>query len=190
MKRIVCLFVITVIIITCFAGCGKKENLMPGKKENWMPYELEFGMTYDATKELFKDMPELKDASANDGYLTKNYSLEKEEINGYFDFLKPAFFPSYAFSFNENKELYEFYCGNSYYYIQDNAEATTEELYNSFVDFYNEKTGITAKEKENADGLEAIWETEEVNIAVCVTKEEDHYIIYNVVHNNKYDFVD
>ena len=181
MKRMVCLLVITVIIITCFAGCGKKEN--------WMPYELQFGMTYEAAKELFKDMPELKKASSNDGYLTKNYFLEGE-INEYFDFLEPAFFPSYAFSFNENKELYEFYCGNSYYFIQDDAEGSTEDLYNSFVDFYNEKTGITAKEKENFDGLEAIWETEEVNIAVCVIKEEDRYIIYCVVHNNKYDFID
>ena len=105
MKRIVCLLVITVIIITCFAGCGKKEN--------WMPYELQFGMTYEEAKELFKDMPELEKASSNDGYLTKNYSLGEEEINGYFDFLKPASFPTYAFSFNENKELYEFYAFRS-----------------------------------------------------------------------------
>lgn len=182
MKRIVCLLVITLIIITCFAGCGKKEN--------WMPYELEFGMTYETAKEFFNDIPELQEASANDGYLTKNYSLEKEEVNGYFDFLKPASFPSYAFSFNENKELYEFYCGNSFNFMQDDAEGSAEELYNSFVDFYNEKTGITAKEKENDDGLEAVWETEKVNISVCVTKTEEYYFIYCVVHNNKYDFVD
>lgn len=182
MKRIISLLVLIVIIITCFAGCGKKVS--------WMPYELEFGMTYDAAKELFEDLPELQEASANDGYLTENYSLGKEEINGYFDFLKPASFPSYAFAFNENKELYEFYCGNSYYFIQDDAEGSTEDLYNSFVDFYNEKTGITAKEKENVDGLEAIWETKEVNISVCVIEQEDCYFIYCVVHNNKYDLED
>ena len=182
MKRIVCLLVITVIIITCFAGCGEEEK--------WMPYELKFGMTYEAAKDSFVDMPELQDATANDGYLTKSYSLDEEEINEYYDFLKPGYFPAYAFSFNEKKELYEFYCGNSYYFIQDNAEASSEELYNAFVDFYNEKTGISATETEYEDGLEAIWETKEVNIAVCLTEEEDHYFIYCVVHNNKYDLED
>lgn len=182
MKRIGCLFVITVIMITCFAGCGKKEN--------WMPYKLEFGMTYEEAKERFKEIPELEDASSNDGYLTGLYFLEEEEITGYFDFLEPASSPAYAFSFNANKELYEFYCINRFYSVQDYAESLTEDLYNSFVGFYDEKTGTEAKQNEYSDGLKAIWETEKVNVSVVAIEEEDSFYICCIVHNNEYDFID
>lgn len=182
MKKIISLLIIFVMVATCLVGCGSEET--------WMPYDLEFGMTYDEAKEVFVDIPELKDAASNDGYLTKNYSPEDEEINAYFEFLKPASFPGYAFSFNEDKELYEFYCANSYSFIQDNPESSAENLYNSFVDFYNEKTDIKAKENEYSDGLKASWETEEVVISVCMVEREDSYYIYAVVHNKEFELKD
>ena len=85
MKKLVALLLVTVFMLTCLAGCGKKES--------WMPYELEFGMTYDEAKEAFADMPALEAAEANDGYITeKAYTLEGEDINAYFDFLKASSF--------------------------------------------------------------------------------------------------
>ncbi len=179
MKKIVAVLLVVLSITILFSGCSEKEV--------WLPYELEFGMTYNEAKEVFGDIPELKEATANDGYLTENYSLEDEEINKYFEFLKASSFPSYAFSFNENKELYEFYCGNSIYFIQDDAENSAENLYNSYVDFYAEKTGEQPEEKEYSDGLAANWETDELGISVCMSKEEGYYFIYSVVHNKEFE---
>ena len=182
MKKLVALLLVTVLMLTCLAGCGKKEN--------WMPYELEFGMTYDEAKEAFADMPALEAADANDGYVTESpYSLEGEEINAYFKFLKVSSFPTYSFSFNEDKKLYEFYCFNSYSSVQDNPEKLAEDLFNSYVEFYNEKIGTKAEENEYSDGLEAVWKTETVEVSVhLLVRDDGGFIVYSVVHNNEYDF--
>lgn len=179
MKKILALILTLSLFATLFAGCGDKET--------WMPYELEFGMTYEEAKEVFADIPELKEASANDGYLTNSYMPLNDEVKEFFGMDQKIYvgLSTYAFSFNESKKLYEFMSGGRLY-----NEGQAEEVYNAYADYYANKTGIEAKHEESSEGLYANWETDEFEISVALLVEEDSFFVYSVIHNKEFELTD
>ena len=209
MKKLISILLMSVLIIGICCGCGSDDNAASGKKEEieWMPNGLKFGMTYDKAKAVHPEIPELEDATANDGYFCGSEYPAGDTVLKYFGFdtyceyfnddasatshrVKDHFVGahSYSYSFNQDKELYEFYvtyrCFN---------EASAEHMLNGFLTYYLALTDTDDKdieEIENDSELVCRWEKDGVRISINLFEDEDvdgSFDCVAVLHNTEYD---
>lgn len=209
MKKLISILLMSVLIIGICCGCGSDDNDASGKKEEieWMPNGLKFGMTYDKAKAVHPEMPELEEATANDGYFCGSEYPDGDTVLKYFGFdtyceyfnddasaashrLKDHFVgdPRYCYSFNQDKELYEFYviyrCCN---------QASAEHMLNGFLTYYLALTDTDyndIEEIENDSELVCRWEKDGVRISINLFEDEDYdgaFDFVAVLHNTEYD---
>ncbi len=181
MKKLIALILVLVLSLS-LAACGGGETAT--KDDELLPFGLRFGMTYDEVKEVCEALPELTPATANDGYITGTVEFETEDIEAYLaDVFKAdsemlygniedgaADTPAYAFSYNENKELYELYLFMSFM-----GESKSEYFFNHFCDFFDERLGTEAEINETDSRLTANYETETLGVSVMLQVEESGF---------------
>lgn len=199
MRKLISILLMSVLIMGICCGCGSDDNAASGKKEEieWMPNGLKFGMTYDEAKSIHPEIPELDEAKANDGYFCRFEYPDNETAMKYFGFDTYCKYfdsdalhrteyhlgvgPNYAYSFNQDKELYEFYVMYNTVY-----ETTAEHMVNGFLTYYKALTDTDdndIEKIENESGLEYQLEKDEVRIAIQFY--EDMVIV--VLHNTEYN---
>lgn len=159
--------VLCLAMLLCFSACQKQES--KESSPCWMPYDLQFGMTYDAFAEQLSscgiEAPELEAADTNASYVlesaifpalqdsstwgflnsTTMKKLAEEEIEiseelWEADFAYAVSMPAFYFSFNQNKQLYEFCCIWGCM-TDDLPSAVIPEIINN----YNTKLGVDGK---------------------------------------------
>lgn len=194
MKKLLSILLSILCLTTLFVGCDKKdETKKEAKKEvkqevkeenEFLPYGLEFGMTYEAAKKSHKDIPELEDATANDGYycgieLDDEAYVKMFELSEGDPYLEDIAVSSFSYSFNENKKLYEFVTIATMTDV-DKALEHLEQL----AEYINKKTGV---EGDDLSDGEATWETDDNIISISGQETESGAQIITVVHNKNYE---
>lgn len=214
MKKIISILLMSVLIIGICCGCGSDndtsgKNDASGKKEEieWMPNRLKFGMTYDKAKAVHPEIPELKFATANDGYFCGGEYPDGDTVLKYFSFdtyceyfnddksaashrVKGHYAqtPQYCYSFNQNKELYEFYVNYWCY-----NETSAEHLLNGFLTYYLALTGTDENEIEKVENypeLKCRWEKDGVRISILLyepKRYDGQFSLQVLLHNTEYD---
>lgn len=159
--------VLCLATLLCFCSCQKQES--KESSPCWIPYDLQFGMTYDEfAKQLSAcgiDAPALKAADANASYVLEYAIFPVLQDSSIWDFLNSATMkklaeeeleiseelwkadiaytvskPAFYFSFNQNKQLYEFYCIWGCM-TDDLPSSVIPEIINT----YNTKLGVDGK---------------------------------------------
>ena len=206
-KRILALFLLTVMLLGLFCGCGEEEKDSGKKNETvWLPLGLKFGQSYDSFCKVLGDkgyaVPELNDATANNGYLTENIS--EGDTNFDWSFLGSAtltklstseevddkinysyFFPSWSFSFNQNKELYEMYIMINF---ASNEDGTVDHgIISEIIESFDKKFGTKGADKAEGEVL-ASYENDKMGSSLLF---ESEYIPYRdrliiVLHNKEH----
>lgn len=209
-KRILALFLLTVMLLGVFCGCGDEKS---SKKDEtvWLPLGLKFGQSYDKVCKIMTDKgyeaPELKDASANSGYFSKQ--VHEDEVMFEWDFLGAEtlkklstsedalekskynfMFPSWAFSFNDDKELYEMYIG---FQVLNDADESTYDIINNtineIVNHFDAEFESSGTDKAEGEIL-AAWTKDDMKVSVSVydaaySNGTKYRMIMIVLHNNK-----
>jgi len=182
MKRIIALMLALVLCLT-LAACGGGETAT--KDDELLPFGLRFGMTYDEAQNKHENLSALNEATSNDGYLSEVMEFEYEELAEYFSTAFNAdqelygksedlIFNDYlyAFSFNENKELYEMYITASFTSVSHSV-SDGENFFNYFCDFFDERLGTEAEINETDSRLTANYETETLGVSVMLKVKTD-----------------
>ena len=112
-RKIMAVLVSCILVVTLTA-CSRDE------KESWLPFGLQFGQSYDIFVETIEshdlEAPALNPANSNNGYLTDHIYLQSDEAEAYLSYevypAADADVCSFSFSFNQDKELYEWYWMN------------------------------------------------------------------------------
>lgn len=190
--------ILCLTMIFALSACSKKENQKDETKKaeiTLLPYGLQYGMDYEKAKETCKDFPAINPASSNDGFLTDNMTPEYADYEKFFNINTQEVFadtfngdgyflnPGYSFSFNESKELYEFYVITKIY----KSESSAENLFNAYIEYYNEKAGEEAEIEEDSDFLKADWEVDDTKIEVVLEVNGNDFLVYVIQHNTKYE---
>lgn len=212
-KRILALLLLSVMLLGVFCGCGDEEKDSGKKNETvWLPLGLKFGQSYDSFCKTLTDKgyeaPELKDASANSGYFSKQ--VQEDEVMFEWDFLgaetlkklstsedalekmKYGFmFPSWSFSFNDDKELYEMYI--SFQVLNDADESTFDIVNNTINEIVNHfDAEFESKGTDKAKGeIIAAWAKDDMKASVQVydaaySNGTKYRMIMIVLHNHKF----
>lgn len=189
MKKWLALILAVAMVLCCLTACGGKEETEPTEppeeKIEWMPYGLTFGMTYDEAKAANSAMPEIS-AQENGSYFSKRQDVESEFIKGYYGvpenenenlfWLMRA--PTFYYSYNQDKELYEFYAMITVF-DEDDAEA----VYSHLKSYYTDKVKAEATVKDYSDATVAKWEKD--GVSVELVKEAD--LISVIMHDYNHD---
>ena len=187
MKRMFALF-LALCICVGFCACGEEESATEDKKlpDGLMPYTLQFGMSYDEAFALYGkmegsiftlDLPELTPASANDGYVTSDVFMHFSDFYG-LDEDTIAYYANLMFSFNESKQLYEFYAGAT-----AKSEGDAEKIYNCVVDHYAKQLNMKAVHEEYDSMMRTEFTTDSVVVQVRIEKNSDgEYDLLVVIH--------
>ena len=213
-KKALSLVLALIMVAAMLAGCGDKgdkvaadsqasiQNEAAGSTLNQdnalLPCGLTFGMSYSQAQATCENFPSIGDASSNDGYFSDpfepNYDdydnmhgidndrLYEEMYNGDAVVLSPDYF----FSFNEYKQLYEFYVISQIF----DGEATAEYLFNTYVDYLTEHLGDAAGMRETSTSLSATFETDSLGASVNMEVDGTTYTVYYVIHNKHFDLND
>ncbi len=183
MKRLVCLMLALVVLLSA-VGCTKTEKL------GVMPFGLEFGEnegTFKAAVEAAGyEAPALKPADANNGYfvtLDTDKSVEEvapllglDEITE--DFMLKCGVVDFSFSFNQDKELYEFYCMMYTFPDNENFDAMVDNI----IAQYDAKLGVA--NTGSADGGIANWEKDGVTLQLGMVSDS---VLALVFHDTNHD---
>lgn len=196
MKKTISLILIIICLIGACCGCGSNDEKQSAKKfddNTLLPYGLKFGMSYDEAKETYSEFPEIDKAKSNDGYASEGAYPLLNEYESFFELdLDKLYedenarvkFPAYYFSFNEQKELYEFYV---FMHIE-NSESSAEVLFNEYMDYYEEKLNKDFKTEESTGAIRAQCETDTLKIEIVLEEEDnDTILVYTGVHNIEYE---
>lgn len=189
MKKLFALCLSALLLLSLF-GCGEAEK--EEKQPAYLPFGLKFGMSYDAAVKQHSGIPALKPADSNDGYFAGNESGGNsptyEQIAEFFkepDGLVCFLSPQLAYSFNENKELYELYIMDSPF-----SEGMAESQFNLIYNYYKELLGDPTGDYESSTELRYEWETKDVNAMVMLHAEGGNYLVMLTLHSNTYQLTD
>ncbi len=197
MKKIISVLLVVLSIAVLFCGCGEKEENKIEDKEKvneavkeeneFLPYGFEFGMTYDEAKKSHKDIPELEDATANNGYycgieFDDEAYIKMFELSEGDPYLEDIAVSSFSYSFNENKKLYEFYTIAT----MTDADKALQHLV-QLAEYFNEKTGVEGDDRDDLSDGEAVWETDDNIISISGQETESGAQIITIVHNKNYE---
>lgn len=200
-KRLICVTICFALLLG-LTGCDIITQWQSANAVDWMPFGLEFGMTYDEFSAKMNEsgitVSPLKAADSNDSYVidgipldTQNPShwefLHSDTINAlaasdehedpelaHYDIKFDYILPKIYFSFNQNKELYEF--GFMWFvFIVDDEFAHL--LISDVIAAYDAKFGIPC------DG-NTIWETETMGGQLIATDDNTFcLILHDKTHN-------
>lgn len=177
--------IVCIVMLFCFSACQAQTS--DEDTQCWMPFGLQFGMTYDEfSKQLSShgiNVPALKPADSNAGFLTDGIDLDVNDSTVW-EFLDSPTMkklaeeeielmdesglwmadsdygssrPTVYFSFNQDQELYEFYCFWSCYLGSFPSSVIPEIITN-----YNTKLGA-AQSTSDSSGM---WNTEEHRVSL------------------------
>ena len=171
-----------------------------GSDAGWLPYGLEFGQSYEDFCAVLVENgirePALKPASSNNGYLTDiiyengnvlEWDFLHSETLTSFANCEDAFqridysmsSPAIAFSFNQNKELYEMYCLFEDTDYLDFSETIGAEI----IAYFDEQFDSEERMSDAEQKLNVQWKNE--NIVIETRKTEDKFLV--ILHNYTHD---
>ncbi len=189
MKKLFALLMVAALLLSGCAATSEEDTQpsmeAPAKEINALPYELEFGQSHEKFAEIMEPhigTTELKEANANDGYVSGHMpylfsdGIEALEIETDDSDLM-ALYGTFNFSFNQDKELYEFYWFNTV-----ESEAVAEKLLNLIIDQYVSRFGIEKMEEQDDQFL---WKNDDYTVAVIYYESDDLLIL--IVHCNAFD---
>ena len=184
--------VIVVCIIMLFYLSACRTQTSDENALCWMPYNLRFGMTYDEFSEQLAihgvDVPVLKPAQSNAGFVTDGIEVDVND-SSVWDFLDSPTMkkladeeidlldesglgmadidynnskPKLYFSFNQNKELYEFYC------FWTSTGIFTSSVMPEIIANYNSKLGTAIGTLE----FSGKWDTDEHGVSVAYISQD------------------
>lgn len=160
-----------------------------------LPHGLAFGMTYDEAKAAYALLPEIAPADANDGYFGTGYALDFASIDTAFGLTEETcdllHSPYTGFSFNENKELYEYYLilsPQSYYVTNVSEESAAEQALDEIYTALDEKLDGEVTESETDTGITVKWDSDSLVTELYLTwDEDDNFQIMLVMHCKTYE---
>ncbi len=179
MKNAICI-ALCILLLFSLAACGAK------KAETLLPDGLQFGESYDECAKKH-DMPVLAPADANAGYAcSQDYSVADGILNGFswseeISSAATFFIPMAAYSFNEKKELYEYYV-----FLSPSTEGEAEDAFNELTDYFTEKLGVEPEIYEDSSELSAEFTTDTLQTAV-VYIPDGNTTFYFVIHSTEYE---
>lgn len=204
-KKYISILLVFASLFTLLTACGSKEDGDASEndgKQNQasdnalLPYGLEFGMSYEQAQDTCEGFPSISKASSNEGYASDGcydpsiddycamFGIDSDTL--YEDMTNGeavVFDPGYYFSFNADKELYEFY---SITKILD-GEGTAEYVFNAYLDYFAEKLGVEADMNESETKLAGTFETETLGVSVVMEVDGSTFMVYFVIHSMEYD---
>lgn len=166
------------IMLMLTVGCQQKDS------ERLLPFGLELGDDYEKINNEL-DIGELRDASANDGYVIDNLKTisEEERITEILGTSEGISDVAIGLAFNADKKLYEFYC----FFTLENDKFS--EINNIIQQKYNKLAG---EAEEDPEGI-ALWKNEKYVIDYSCDDpvkawlgEDVSYTI--VIHSLEFDF--
>ena len=194
MKRILSVIMVLIMALGLFA-CGEK-------KSDVLPFGLEFGEKYasfcEKLAEYGFDAPELRNATANDGYLSE-FIYENFNNETYFDwsFLHSQTLvdsaklsqegedydyllssPGMCFSFNQNKEIYEMYI-----IFSDVDMYISGKIVPEMIDYFNEEFGINGCPYGFDEEHPASWKNDKLAVEISYSDDKLSIIIHNFEHD-------
>lgn len=193
MKKIIALIICTFMVMSVLVACGannepaaKKDETEENAEEvnTLMPTKLTFGLTYDEAKEKNENIPELKNATSNDGYFCSIEYVDGSVLNDFYS-IEPVYIfgnTGFAYSFNESKQMYEMYI-----MAELSSQKDAESIFNTVKKYYDKETGVEGTVKEKENGLEAIWVTEENGINLSVYEDDGNIKFSYTIHNFEYE---
>lgn len=183
-------FVLSFILILTFTACRQEDQKTA--ETPLLPFNLQFGQSYDEFSETIKANyfeTTISPAKANNGYVTDHIYLTSIAAESYLDYevfhtssnntLEDADKGSFYFSFNQDKELYE------WYWFNEAVTRDAEEVVNSMIETYNKYFGFDGKTDDPS--LPAVWETEKLAADIQKTESNGKDIIVFTVHSFEYD---
>lgn len=183
-------FILSFVLILTFTACGQKDQKT--EETVLLPFGLQFGQSYDEFSETIKANyfeTTLSPAEANNGYVTDHIYLTSIAAESFLDYevfhtssnntLEDADMDSFYFSFNQDKELYE------WYWLNEAVTRDAEEIVNSMIETYNKYFGFDGKTDDPS--LPAVWETEKLAANILKTESNGKDIIGFIVHSFEYD---
>jgi len=187
-KTLAVLLVILTLLSLC--ACGNSTDIPATEDDKYLPYGLKFGMKYKATRKVWQDMPEIKDAQSNGGYSSDPHTPSYSDYQALFGINSQSVAPDgdtisnpeYYFNFNKSKELCEFQVITR---ISDNERAA-EDLLNAYLDHYNESVGVEAEINETDTMISGLYVTETLKITVSLAVEGDNFTVGVIIHNKAY----
>ena len=190
LKKLLGFLLAMTMIVALLSACGSKESKSP-KADSMLPYGLKFGMSYEKAQSTCKGFPSISNASVNEGYFSDRFDPNVEDYYIMFGIDEDTLYndgvlvldPAYYFSFNTDKELYEFYAVTKIY----DGEANAEYLFNAYVQYYSEKTDVEPDIRESDTRLMARFETEEAYVSVMLEVDDTDFLVSFCVHNYEYD---
>lgn len=203
-KRVLAFF-ISCSMVFALAACGGAEGdgtqsggsdtALTGEGEDWLPFGLQFGQSYDAFVETVEsqglEAPALEPADSNNGYLTDNLSLSNIAAESYLDYgvyiaatgdnTMENRWDGFAFSFNPDKELYEWYWSTT------PSARSTDDVIQAMISTYNEKFGFDGAVNDGSD-VRAAWETESLAANIRLGQLSDGSDMVTLIfHSFAYD---
>lgn len=204
-KKHISILLIFVTLLTLLAACGGKDNRDDASTSETkgeeavtntlLPYGLKFGMSYNQAQAACEGFPSISKASNNDGYFSEGFDPDMDDYYALFGVNSDelyedmetgdaiVFDPSYYFSFNADKELYEFYSISK---IID-SERTAEYLFNVYLVHFEELLNIEPNIKESDTQLSVNFETDNLNVSVVLEMDGTTCMVYIVIHSKEYD---
>lgn len=189
MKKWLALILAVTMMLCCLTGCGSESEKdteptpteAPKEAIKWMPYELTFGMTYDEAKAANSAMPEIS-VQENGSHFSKRQDVEAEFLKGYYgapeDRNEKLFWlmrePAFYYSFNQDKELYEFYV-----MIKVFSEDDAESVYSHLKSYYTDMVKAEATTTEYSDAVKAAWKKDGVSVELVKEAELISVILHD-----------
>ena len=181
MKKFMTMLLVFASVMLVCCGCGGKENgaeaeSKPAVQENpadnqLLPANLKFGMSYEEAKSTCSDISSYKTA-INGGNTSVDLDLRFDKYEEFYNIDGDVLYadmmngngivvdPSFYCYFNKSDKLYELGVSTR---ITEN-ERPAEYLFNTYVDFCEEKMGTKATIRESSSELTAQWDTNTINV--------------------------
>ena len=165
-----------VCVCACEGGNGhsngndSENTLTANPKDNeLLPFGLEFGMSNEEAKGVHQDFPIVSYADYESFYNIDGQELYADMMEGDGIVLDP----NCNFDFNDEQKLYAFTVKTTIY----DGEGAAEFLFNEYVDFFQDRTGLTATINETPSKLEARIETETLHLSVILEEKEGDFTV-------------
>lgn len=183
--RKILVVLVSCIIAVTLTACSRDEN----KRQSWLPFGLQFGQSYDSFVETIEsydlEAPALKPADSNNGYLTDHLYLQSDKAELYLSYevypTDDADTCSFCFSFNQDKELYE------WYWMSTAELRNSDDVIKNMISTYNKKFGFDGT-VNNGSNVYAEWDTESLAAQIILSESSDGSDEVDLIfHNFTYD---
>ena len=164
------------IICLLFCACGSGNNNLPNdaltanpEDNEFLPFDLEFGMSQEKAEEVYSNFPAVEYSDYESFYQIDGEALYEDMMEGNGIVLDP----DCSFDFSDNQKLYGFTVKTKIY----DSERSAERLFNEYLDFFQTKTGLDADVSETSGKLDAVIETETLNLSVILEEKDGDFAV-------------